>query len=66
LKENSQKLFESHYSRNKFITENLINKIIKNKFLILRLPNLLYFKKVKKKALIFGITGQDGSYLANF
>jgi dTDP-4-dehydrorhamnose reductase len=47
LKENSQKLFESHYSRNKFITENLIKKIIKNKFLILRLPNLLYFKKVK-------------------
>jgi len=24
------------------------------------------FKKMKKKALILGITGQDGSYLAEF
>ena len=26
----------------------------------------MLFKKMRRKALIFGITGQDGSYLAEF
>ena len=41
LKENSKKLFKSNYSRNKFLSEIKIKKILNDRYLILRLPNLL-------------------------
>ena len=47
LKENSKKLLDSNYSKNKFLSETKIQKILKKKYLILRLPNLLCLRKKK-------------------
>ena len=47
LHENSKKSLNSNYSKNKFFSESKIKKVLKNKYLILRLPNLLSLR-IKK------------------
>ena len=47
LKENSKKLLNSNYSRNKFLSEINIKNTLKKNYLILRLPNLLCLR-IKK------------------
>ncbi len=51
LKENSKKVLKSNYSKNKFLSENKIRKILDGRYLILRLPNLLglRIRKCKRK-----------------
>ncbi len=51
LNENSIKRLKTNYSKNKFISENKIKKILYDRYLILRLPNLLglRIKKCKRK-----------------
>ena len=51
LKENSKILLNSNYSKNKYLSEIRIQKTLKKRYLILRLPNLLSLrtKKCKRK-----------------
>ena len=51
IKENSKKNLLKNYEKNKYITENKINKLHKNNSVILRISNLIGYKKknLKKK-----------------
>ena len=49
LKENSKVLPNCNYSKNKFISEGKIIKILNKKLLILRLPNLISLRIIKCK-----------------
>ena len=51
IRENGKKRPKCNYSRNKFITEKLLNKIQKNKVLILRISNVIGLPKKNKEGL---------------
>ena len=55
LKENSKKNLLNNYEKNKYITENKINKLHKNNSVILRISNLIGYKKKnpRKKHLTY-------------
>lgn len=49
IRENSNKIFLDNYGKNKFITENKIQQYHKNNSTILRISNLIGFKKKNHK-----------------
>ena len=51
IKENGKKRPKCNYSRNKLITEKSLNKVLKNKVLILRISNVIGLPKKNKERL---------------